>query len=113
MLSVIYQSEASFDFSEEDLSVLLMNSRANNRRQSLTGLLLYREGHFVQVLEGPESAVRTKLEVICADPRHRQVRFLSEQRDVDRRYPEWTMGFKTVIGSFNDYLPGFHALSAS
>ena len=58
LLSVVYSSTAVVPFSDHDLFELLEHSRENNARDGLTGMLLYRDERFLQVLEGPEEAVR-------------------------------------------------------
>jgi hypothetical protein len=52
-----YVSTEALKFSEEALVALLSEARNANADRDVTGLLLYREGSFYQVLEGSESAV--------------------------------------------------------
>src|ERR1700712_1624399 len=96
MKSLVYLSSASYPYTDGDLATLLMNSRANNRELGLTGILLYREGQIMQLLEGPDDAVTTKYEVIAADRRHKRVKKLAENEVSERLFPEWTMGYQPV-----------------
>jgi Sensors of blue-light using FAD len=57
MFSVVYLSEASVPFSEKDLRELLTKSRENNSELGLTGMLLFKSGNFLQVLEGKKEKV--------------------------------------------------------
>jgi hypothetical protein len=109
LLSIVYSSSATTEFSDSDLAVLLMNSRANNRRYDLTGLLLYREGRFVQLLEGPMDTVRERMAVIAADPRHDQVEIQLEEVTPHRRFPTWTMGYEPVTDTMADEIPGYRS----
>ncbi|MUK03205.1 hypothetical protein GM708_15600 [Vibrio cholerae] len=79
VLSVVYSSAATQSFKEADLGQLLTRSRSTNHASHLTGLLLYRRGRFLQVLEGPEATVRDRLAIIRADPRHTRIRTLSKK----------------------------------
>src|SRR4028118_510447 len=70
MFFLVYVSSATRPFSGEDLHILLETCRKNNAELGVTGMLLYKDGNFMQVLEGDEGAVRGLYERIAADPRH-------------------------------------------
>jgi hypothetical protein len=107
VLSIVYASSARMSFSDDDLATLLMNSRANNRRLGITGMLLHRDGQFLQVLEGPENAVVDRFTVIAADRRHTALRTLIEEPIVRRAFPEWTMGYRTSTDLNAADIPGY------
>ena len=96
LVSLVYSSVATAPFSEVDLALLLAISRTNNQPRGVTGLLLYRDGRFIQALEGPEHAVRQTLVTIAADPRHRAVRMLDEAWVAERRFGSWAMGYRAT-----------------
>jgi hypothetical protein len=96
LLSIVYASTATVPFSELDLALLLAVSRANNEPHGLTGLLLHRDGQFMQALEGPERSVRTTLARIAADPRHTGVWTLAEEPIAERRFGSWAMGYRAL-----------------
>ena len=83
MLSTVYVSRSSYPFTDDDLANLLLTSRSNNARLGITGMLLHREGRFIQVLEGPDEAVRARLAVIARDPRHTAVHTIVDERVED------------------------------
>lgn len=96
MLSLCYLSSATVPFSQAELDALLAKSRANNTRDDISGMLLYRDGDFLQVLEGPEAAVRTTFQRISRDPRHARVMLIDES-DIDARsFADWSMGFRRL-----------------
>lgn len=99
LLSLVYTSRAAVVFSELDLALLLATSRSNNDSSAVTGLLLYRDGRFMQALEGPEDAVRRTLLRIEADTRHADLRTLEEIRTDQRRFGSWAMGYRTSAGA--------------
>lgn len=107
MLSTVYVSRSSYPFTDDDLANLLMTSRSNNARLGITGMLLHREGRFIQVLEGPEEAVRERLAVIARDPRHTAVHTIVDERVEDRLFPAWTMGYRAVTDDLATVLPGY------
>lgn len=104
MRSVVYSSSASHPFSEQDLAALLRQSRANNARDGLTGLLMHRDGRFLQLIEGPDGAVERRMAAIESDDRHGGVRVLLEDEVEQRRFPDWTMGYE---GAGGEQAPGF------
>jgi hypothetical protein len=52
MFSITYISFSTQPFSARELLDLLAFARENNGKLAVTGMLLYREGSFMQVLEG-------------------------------------------------------------
>lgn len=96
MLSLVYASRATAPFDEARLASLLQQSRADNARVDLTGMLLYRDGRFLQVLEGPDEAVRERMDAIEHDPRHESIRILLKETTTERLFPEWSMAYAAV-----------------
>lgn len=96
LLSIVYHSVATPGQSSLDLDELLTTSRVRNRAESITGMLLAENGRFVQLLEGPEDAVRALMDRIAADPRHEHVRLLEEEVVPTRRFPDWAMAHGRV-----------------
>ena len=90
---LIYRSRATALFGEADCAAVLHQARRHNQAAQLSGLLLYYQGHFLQVLEGPEPALSTLYARIQDDPRHRSLRTLSYGAIGARCFPDWRMGF--------------------
>ena len=107
LYSLAYESQASIPFTESDLLDLLARSRANNSRLEVTGILLYRQGTFLQVLEGPRAAVDELYATIARDERHHEVSTVLVEDRRARRFPDWTMGFADVDGDLTD-VDGFN-----
>ena len=76
---------------EAELQSILQSARANNAAQGVTGALLYNDGIFAQVLEGPFDAVQTVFERIQCDPRHDYVIVLQAASVIDRHFDGWAM----------------------
>lgn len=107
MLSVIYISSAKSDFSDADLAALLKQSREKNARLDITGMLLYKNGNIIQVLEGPDDAVHQLIKTIQADDRQHGVIQLLERQIEQRQFPDWTMGFKNLNDPALLEIPGY------
>jgi Sensors of blue-light using FAD len=52
MFHIVYASSASEAFTGPELQVLLDQARQKNAKFAVTGMLLYKDGNFMQVLEG-------------------------------------------------------------
>jgi len=109
MLSLTYISTAATPFDTEQMAALLLQSRENNDRHGLTGMLLYKEGRFMQVLEGSSEEVRERYAVISADPRHTGVRTLLDESIDQRRFGQWSMGVPDVADDDLRRAPGYDA----
>ena len=88
---LVYRSFATKEFSEEGYHKLLESSRKRNEESNITGLLLFRNGVFLQLLEGPESAVKNVYSMICKENRHERVVTLVETASDARIYEKWAM----------------------
>jgi hypothetical protein len=104
---LVYVSAARVTFTKERLVALLRQSREKNRRLGITGLLIYRSGWFMQVLEGEKNAVRTLFARIAGDARHRGVTVMDEGEHPRRQFPEWSMGFRDLDDPALRRLAGF------
>jgi hypothetical protein len=93
---LIYASAAQHLLDARELEEILTVARRNNARRGISGMLLYRAGSFIQLLEGSKEAVSDLFATIEADPRHRSVMVL-DQRAVDApALPDWSMGYREV-----------------
>jgi hypothetical protein len=96
LIQICYASVASAPLDDAALEALLTKARANNGRDGITGLLLYGNGHFVQVIEGEEAPVAALYAKIVTDRRHMQV--FEVYRDVvsTRDFARWMMAFERL-----------------
>ena len=107
MFRVIYTSSATAPFSREELEELLQKSRRNNMATDLTGMMIYKDGNFMQLVEGPERAVRDLMGKISRDPRHGNFTILMEGPILQRSFETWSMGFKNITPGTRIDLPGY------
>ena len=113
MLSIVYTSASRVRPTDGDLATLLMNSRANNRRLGLSGFLMHKQGRFVQVLEGPDDAVQARYDVIAADPRHTDLAVLLSEPIDERRFADWSMGYRPTTDELAEAIPGYADVSGA
>lgn len=96
LIHCVYASAATSDFQAAELTQLLQVARENNAKLGLTGMLLYAEGSFFQVLEGPVDVVEALYAKIELDPRHEQVTMVIKEPIPKRQFDAWTMGFYKI-----------------
>ena len=96
LTQLIYRSVATLPFLCGDFVRLLEPTRQNNERKAISGLLLYHQGVFMQVLEGEPNAVGDVIERIRKDKRHRALEVLRNQEIAKRDFGRWSMGFLAV-----------------
>lgn len=106
LIHCIYASAAARRFTPLELTELLQAARRNNERLGVTGMLLYAEGSFFQVLEGPTIAVDALFAQIESDPRHEQVTLIIREPVTRRTFADWTMGFDIATCEELDSLAG-------
>ena len=112
LVTVVYSSTAVDAFSEKDLAELLIRSCKNNARAGVTGMLLYRDGKFLQVLEGPQDIVQDRMSAITRDTRHHSVWVLLQEPISDRHFPDWTMAYPLVSATAAQEIPGYQSMFA-
>ncbi len=110
MIQLVYVSSARRPFSPDELVALLKQSRASNERLGVTGLLLYKDGNFLQVLEGEDEAVHGLIRRIGADPRHTDTTVLLDEPITAPTFPDWAMGFRNLSDPQVHAMPGFSDL---
>lgn len=89
---LVYVSHAVEDISYTDIRNILEVSRKNNAQENITGLLVFREGFFLQLLEGTENAVKQVLGNIMMDDRNHSLRVLIETNG-ERLFGDWSMAY--------------------
>ncbi len=110
MHQLVYVSSARADLSEDDLQDILCRARETNRTLGVTGMLVFLDGCFLQVLEGRRECVRDLYAKIETDPRHFDAKVLIETEIAKPAFPDWSMGFRKA-GRGDLYMAGFCALT--
>ncbi len=93
-----YVSEANPLPTNKDLLAILNTARRFNAAMGITGMLLFKEGVFVQVLEGVKQQVLDLYNRIEADKRHHSLKILFNEDLKTREFSNWSMGFQNLNG---------------
>ena len=96
LTQLTYISSAVTEDLGDEIDQILESSVRNNKQQEVTGVLLYAQGTFFQVLEGSSENVKDVYTRILKDPRHKTVTKLHEAEIEERRFAEWSMGWSRI-----------------
>lgn len=89
-----YVSSARSPLDQETLSDILEVSKRNNARDQITGVLMYHDKLFFQVLEGEQAAVKDcYYRRILRDPRHSNLSLTWSDGVEMRTFSDWLMGY--------------------
>jgi hypothetical protein len=89
---VVYLSTAVGVLRADELDRIYLRAKAANARAGITGLLLFYEGMFLQVLEGPAAGITSLMERIRKDRRHANI-IVPEAGPITERAFESSMQF--------------------
>lgn len=106
LIQMIYASAATVPFNADQLETLLERARVNNASLGVTGVLLFKDETFFQVLEGEPDHVQAIYDKIELDARHGNVLLLAKNAITERNFGEWSMGFVRDQEKL-EQLPGF------
>jgi hypothetical protein len=95
MKNIVYVSAAVKLLDDDQLFDILSSSRKNNAERDVTGVLLYSEGVFMQVLEGVGDDVDFIFSKIEQDLRHKNMITLIDEPISHKSFSDWSMGFTT------------------
>jgi Sensors of blue-light using FAD. len=95
MYHLIYVGSASKPFSQLELDDLVTKARQNNIRLGITGMLIYKDGNFIQLLEGEEDVVKKLYETIRTDTRLNETTVINESEVAERQFSDWVMNLLT------------------
>jgi hypothetical protein len=107
-VQLTYVSRACIGFGKRELRALLDQSRSNNLKNGIRGMLLFKDHSFMQVIEGAQSRVDELYDVIRRDPRHERIRLLRRSEDIAPQFNNWNMGFADLdvydAGDYSHFL---------
>tara|TARA_B100001939_G_scaffold233774_2_gene201482 strand:+ start:89 stop:496 length:408 start_codon:yes stop_codon:yes gene_type:complete len=94
LVAKTYLSQSKLDWTDEAIDELLERSKRNNATRKITGAMIYANGYFMQLIEGPQIAVDELYSAIEADPRHEVLSLLHNQEIKDRHFSDWAMEYR-------------------
>ena len=116
--ALMYSSLADPDLTPADINRILDSARRYNQQHAITGLLLFQEGSFLQVLEGDRKQISQLFEKkLMHDSRHYSVSLFHDRPLVERQFRYWHLAFsdlnKPTAGlslPHREFLRGKHGL---
>lgn len=97
LVSVAYKSRSTDRVADpKTLASILFVAQRHNVADQLTGALVYGDGHFIQVLEGPEEAMVATMTRISADVRHYSMEIVGPTPIMRRMFPDWCMALLSI-----------------
>jgi hypothetical protein len=96
MRSIVYFSIAAQAMSGEELAALWQECALNDSHVGITGILLHKQGEFLQAIEGPKGVVCDMYARIVTDPRHNITGKISDRMITHREFPGTAMSFKNL-----------------
>ena len=93
LYTVAYSSRATTPMSEAGLEDILAAAHRNNEADGITGVLIYADGYFLQILEGPRDKVDACLGRIETDPRHESLTTFGANEIEARAFDGWRMAY--------------------
>ncbi|MEO5771253.1 MAG: BLUF domain-containing protein [Burkholderiaceae bacterium] len=94
--AIVYVSCATRAMNQPDLDRLLANAQYRNARDGITGCLLYCDGNFIQLIEGPAEPLQQVYTSICADTRHAGIYQIVDEPIGSREFSGWAMGYASA-----------------
>lgn len=88
---LVYTSTAMIEPRVILTPVFIEQLQERNRQLGITGTLAWRKNQFMQIIEGPSSAINRLFGAILRDPKHRNIVLVSERIIAEREFPNWDM----------------------
>ena len=105
MKRIIYISKLTTPISCEDIESIGVVSNRNNSRINITGILVFFEKMFFQIIEGDDEKVDQLYNKIGNDKRHHDILRLKTEYDVEQRlFPNWNMKTINLDNNVDDLL---------
>lgn len=107
---IIYVSSARKLLDGDDLRQLVFEAAAKNEKLGITGAIAYKDGSFMQVIEGDENRIEQIFSSIANDTRHHGIILIIDDNDEERHFPNQHM---TVFSSSDTPLVGEQNISTT
>lgn len=93
LYKLVYQSTANPNLTPKDISNILNTARDFNKKNNITGCLIFYNQKFLQILEGDKTTVEELYSRIKLDERHTEVKLLVDLFKRERIFNNWSMAF--------------------
>ena len=104
MLSqLVYVSTRKPMCTQEEIDKILDSCKRNNPGLNITGVLLYSDTKFIQLVEGDAKVIMGLYDKIKLDNRHSNPMMISYGPIKEKTFPSWHMGTKNLKGDQLDF----------
>lgn len=104
MLSQLaYVSTRKLNCTDHEIEKILASCKKNNPPLAITGILLYSNTKFIQLVEGDFKIINDLYNKIKTDPRHDTLRLISLGPIKEKSFPSWHMGARKIEGNEVDF----------
>jgi len=104
LVRLIYGSSVTEKFTGEEIRNILVESRKNNAKKNITGILWFNRNYVMQALEGDAAEINALYLRIANDARHKSVMLLDYRPVVKREFSRWSMGLVPEIKRIKEIL---------
>jgi hypothetical protein len=91
MIQLIYTSRSTAADPRAEMNEICQRTVRQNSHDEITGIILLKDNHFLQVLEGSKEAVEETFIRIIMDKRHTDLLLLSRKTETRREFGEFAM----------------------
>ncbi|MCC5943310.1 MAG: BLUF domain-containing protein [Bernardetiaceae bacterium] len=103
LAQLLYVSNRNSNCTQEEIDNILAACKKNNPPLYITGVLLYSERKFIQLVEGDFNTLMTLYDKIKIDHRHSEVMMISCSPIKEKSFPSWHMATKKIGAETIDY----------
>lgn len=93
LVELIYFSHSINTLTQQDFQYLLQGAQEKNARMDITGAIIYGQGVFLQLIEGPRDNINRLFQSISHDARHYDVSLISFKTVENRHFAHWSMNY--------------------
>ncbi|MEH6762982.1 MAG: BLUF domain-containing protein [Aequorivita antarctica] len=94
--TIVYISNAVMLLEKKHLDELFYQCVQNNISNNVTGILIYKEGTFIQVLEGNDQDLNNLFKTIQQDKRHNNIMTVLDRMNTKRLFTKFRTGLSSL-----------------
>ncbi len=98
--AISYVSSVNPNLTEADIQEILKYTSNWNNDHDITGILLYSDGNFFQVLEGEKELLKSLLSRIVKDERHNNVMVIFQKEVSQTKFDDYQSDFISLDSRF-------------
>lgn len=104
MLSQLtYVSNRNSNCTDAEIEKILASCKKNNPHLEITGILLYSDSKFIQMVEGESKVILGLYDKIKTDKRHSNCMMISYGAIAEKSFPSWHMGARKLASNEVDF----------